>query len=658
MSNHRIACGGVLTSLLLLLCAAAAPGQTTGPIDAMEVKQRLLELANKARDLPEKEFSIQSWTEMRFALNDAMEAANQPGPTAPKLENAFETLRHKVDALQPRSLLPDENPRLGLSATLFATKRDGRVDNAELMWAAADPSDQFELQRASAEAGPYTTIYTGTGTSFNEYGLSDEASYYRVIARREGKELGSNVVSVTPMSMPEGLAEFSNQTANDAGLPREPLKVRGTYYDFRTVYEDRALKHVVMRTSTDGTHWMDGPVVMDRNSHPELADCKFESGTIFYDETNDQIVWWCHWELSGPRYGHGKAMVATAKPGEPFKVHHIYNPLGIQVRDMSVFVDQDKQGYLVAASNVPGQGANATIYLFKLNETYDDAVEIVAKVVEGGYREAPHIIRDGGFYYLFFSQAAGWYPSRGGYVSAKSLRGAWSDPRSVGNPSTFSSQSGPVVEFGRSDDPVAVMMGNRWIRGEGTARFSAMPIHFANGFAFYDYAPLLLHDEATSRIVPVHLGKLLSQDRPVESSIPGKPGNEPAKAFDGDYDTFFQSDKKEWPFTLTTDLGASSEVRNVQISWYIHKGSEAYYTYSIEGSPDGREWTTLLDRTDPADTTVTRTYGFTSDILPDNSVARYLRIKVLQAHLHNNPSNWYSPTVYEVKVFGEPVRGS
>jgi hypothetical protein len=139
----------------------------------------------------------------------------------------------------------------------------------------------------------------------------------------------------------------------------------------------------------------------------------------------------------------------------------------------------------------------------------------------------------------------------------------------------------------------------------------------------------------------------------VETSIPGSSGHEAAKAFDGDYFSAFQSDQKQWPFTLTTDLGRECEVRNVQISWHIHKGSEAFYTYSIERSVDGKEWTTLLDRTDQNDNLVSKTYGFTSDLLPEGSKARYVRVNVKRAHLHNNPNNWYPPTVYEVKVFGK-----
>jgi hypothetical protein len=571
------------------------------------------------------------------------------------LNDAYATLKGKVDLLAKRKPAADSGAQCGLSASVFATDPAGPANHVALLWATSETCDQFDIFRSSDQAGPFKKVASCTGLSYNDYALADGSYFYRVDGYRAGQKLTSNVAGVSTLKLPDGLASFSNQTANESGLPGQPLKVGDTHYSFQTIRDGKALQHVLMKTSKDGQQWTDGVPVMDRESHPDLADFKFESGRIFYDKRNDQIVWWCHYELSGPHYGSGKAMVATAKPGQPFKVHHIYRPMGIEVRDMTIYVDDDQKGYLVAASNVPGQGANATLYIFRLNDTYDDVVEIVAKVVEEGYREAPHIIREGGYYYLLFSQAAGWHPSRGGYVSAQSLSGPWSAPRSIGNSSTFASQSGGIHEFGLRPKFIPVMMGNRWIRGEGTSRNSAMPIHFAQGFAFYDYSPALLYDEARNLLVPLHMGRLLSQGRPAQASTPGKPGNEAAKAFDGDYNTLFQSDKKEWPFTLTTDLGAVCNVKNVQISWYLHKGSEAFYTYKIEGSKDDKQWSTLMDRSNANDSVVSKTFGFTSDVLPDGPTARYVRIEVRRAHLHNNPTNWYPPSVYEVKVFGEPA---
>ena len=105
---------------------------------------------------------------------------------------------------------------------------------------------------------------------------------------------------------------------------------------------------------------------------------------------------------------------------------------------------------------------------------------------------------------------------------------------------------------------------------------------------------------------------------------------------------------------MQVDLERVCELSNIQTSWYICKGSEGYYTYTVEGSLDGQKWTKLLDHTDKSREEVSKTYGFNSDML--SGKARYVRLNVQNATLQNNPNNnWYTPTVYEVKVYGTPV---
>lgn len=538
-----------------------------------------------------------------------------------------------------------ERKTLALAAWPFATERSGATSGVALQWAALAPCDSYELQRAPGKGGAFATIYTGRGASFQDESLAPGSYSYRLLARRGSETLTSKTVWVSAVTLPKDAREYSNQTGAGREALDAPLKVGRTFYRFPGTRDGKTVTFRV-QTSADGKTWKDGPVVLDTTGHPDLADFKFEAESFFYDKRRNKIVWWCHWERASG-YNDGKAFVATATPGERFVVHHIYNPLGVQVRDMSVFRDSDGKGYLVAASNVAGQGANATLTLFSLNDDCTDVTGIVSRAMENGYREAPHIVRHEGYYYLFFSQAAGWYPSRAGYVSSRSLAGPWSAPRPLGNSSTFSAQSGGLREW----DKTPVMMANRWIRADGTSPNAAFPLHLAEGFVFGDYAPSLLFTR--DRVVPLQMGPLLSQDRPATASIPGAKDHDAGKAFDGDYETAFQSDDKTWPFTVATDLGAPCAVTNVQISWHLHKGSEAFYKYAIEGSLDGKTWRVLLDRTDEKDPRVSKTYGFTSDLLPEAPTARFVRVNVIRAVLHNNPNNWYPPTLYEMKVFGK-----
>jgi hypothetical protein len=650
-----LAPGSFVASSPLLAAETTAAAQQP---NAETTRTQLRAKIDEANRVPEAPHDTASWTAMRSAMNDARDLAGNASASAAELAAATAKLQTTIGGLQPRVVVPFDGPRLGLSASHVATSREGPVNHVALRWAATDAWDLYEIYRRPAAGGEAIKIYSGRGASFHDYGLPEGAFVYRLIARRNnGESLSSNIAEIATMALPASAQEYSNQTGTGAQVHR-PLKIGDTYWRFDMVTgPGRRILHFIARTSKDGINWEDGPIVLDQNSHPDLRDCKLEALSFIYDEVRDRVVWWCHWEVSGSSYAHGKALVASAKPGEPFTVHHVYTPLGIQVRDMSLFIDDDKQGYLVAASNVPGQGANSTLYIFKLNEDYTDAAEVVIKLLDGMHREAPHILKREGIYYLFFSESAGWYPSRAGYLSSRSLSGGWSELRPIANTSTFSAQSGGLQDFGTGQRFAPVFMPNRWVRGEGTSRNVMIPISLVDGFAFGDYSSTLLVDRDSDLIVPLHAGRLLSQDRPVVASIPGMPGHEPEKAFDGDYYTFFRSETRNWPFTVDVDLGTPSQIRNVQISWHIHKGSEAYYKYTIEGSDNGREWRVLLDRTDDSDTTVSRTYGFTSDLLPDAPTARHLRINVHRAVLHNNPNNWYPPTLYEVKVFGDRATG-
>src|SRR5690606_2794935 len=97
----------------------------------------------------------------------------------------------------------------------------------------------------------------------------------------------------------------------------------------------------------------------------------------------------------------------------------------------------------------------------------------------------------------------------------------------------------------------------------------------------------------------------------------------------------------------TIDLENVYDLRNIQISWYLHKGSEGTHPYEIETSIDGENFELALDRKE------NKNYGFTSDEMEGR--ARYVRVNLIDAKLHNNPNNWYTPQLSEVKIFGHEL---
>lgn len=545
-------------------------------------------------------------------------------------------------------------PVMGLEVHAFAVSENSSGNNAALNWATDGISGDIDFAvYKSADGQEYEKCYITKGTSWQDYDLLDGHTYkYKVSAiNSDGTEVAvSNEAEFSPVAKTDNMNIHSNETGGELVYPTSGTKIGDTYYSY-SMKNDNGNYYLVEKTSSDGVNYYTQRTVADKSQNQALGSCKLESVQMKYVESKNLMVIWAHWELPSG-YASGKALVITGTPGGSFKVHNIYNPLGVYVRDMTIFLDDDDTAYLVAASNEKGQSANATIYIFQMNDTYSDVTRVVKKLHENQFREFPSLVKRDGYYYLFTSQTAGWYPSQGGYTVTKDLGGQWSELRAIGNTSTFSSQSGWIQAIG--DGKNCVMHAYRWVKSSDTAGSTLCPVYFANGFAFYDYCTSFGYDMQSGALLPIQDGKLLSLNKPVTSSIKG---SSLSSVVDGSYTSAFTGTEKKWPFNIQIDLLKESDLSNVQISWYMCKGSEGYYTYYIEGSQDGVNWTRLLDRTNESSDRVTKTYGFTSDKLSGR--ARYVRLTVTNAHLHNNPNNnWYSPKVYEIKVFGQPVKNT
>ncbi len=542
---------------------------------------------------------------------------------------------------------------IGLVCNLYCVGDSLNADHAALQWATTLPVSRYILYRSTEPDTGFVPVYEGTGTSWSDVGLTlGQTYYYQLAVCEEASIFYSSVKSLTPCAAPSELDTYDNQRGSNLVYETSGTKVGNTYYSY--ALRSHAGKndiYLAESTSADGKHFGAERVVADDSQNADMASCKIESIHIEYAAKANKIIVWAHWELPSG-YNDGKALVITGTPGGEFTVHHVYNPLGIQVRDMAIFFDDDGTGYLIAAANEPGQGANATIYIFKMNDSFSDVTEVVKKLHENEYREFPNLIKRDGYYFLFTSQAAGWYPSSGAYTVTDDLYGEWSELRSIGNTSTFSSQSGWIVNLQNRN---YLMHAYRWLRASETSGTTLCPLYFDNSFAFYDYYPSFRYSTKTGELYPVQEGTLLSQDRPATASLAATAEHSAIQAVDGSYQSYYAAigDTMKWPFYLQIDLEQVCSLANIQTSWYICKGSEGYYTYTVQTSLDGEHWTTILEHTDHNSAIVNSTYGFNSDML--SGTARYVRLNVLNATLHNNPNNWYTPTIYEMKIFGQAL---
>ncbi len=361
-----------------------------------------------------------------------------------------------------------------------------------------------------------------------------------------------------------------------------------------------------------------------------------------FNDTTGKWVLWAHYEASG--YGTAQALVAssTSECG-PYTIAQTFRPLGYEVRDDYLYKDDDGTAYFMAASR-KNNGANDTLAIFRLTSDYLDVDQSagVTWAFENKYREAPVVMKKGAIYFLLTSQAAGWFPSQGAYATSTSMLGPWSDLSNLGNPSTFGGQNA----------------GAEFIKGSGSTANVLIMDHLGGNTARDDGAiwlPVLLDDTKRTATMDWYstwyvnssTGALtlpstdsIAANRPATASSTGS-GSSPQNANDRDYYTRWVASGSNWPAWWQVDLQSRRHMSEIQISWPMVKGSEAYYKYQLQFSDDGSTWTTV-DRTD------NQLYGFTVDKV--DQTARYLRVVLVDAKIQNSSKNWYTPGMWHVRV--------
>ena len=558
----------------------------------------------------------------------------------------------------------DADTELPLTTLPFATSKKGDVDSVALNWGSPTlEADSYEIYRKHGD-GEYKLVYEGTGTSWQDYGLPLGEYSYQVRMKYGDTVIASEPVSALTREMPgDKLYTINNQTGTS-------LHTKGGFYDGSLYYSysvnvSGGRASVTESSSKDGYSFGNSRVVVPTTAHKDMASCKIESVKTAYVPSKNTVIVAAHWEKPNG-YADGKLFLATGTPGGDFELRCIERPLGVEVRDMSIFIDDDGTAYLLAAANKPGvdSGANATTYVFKFKDDLTGIEEVTARLFPEMYREMPNIVKIDGWYYLFVSQTSGWAPSAGAYAVSRNMKEGWSDLRPIGNTSTFGSQSSWILQIGEGENAHYLMHAYRWgpAQGKGVSGTMIAPISFSNGVAYYDYYTTILYNSETGDMIPVTDGMLLSQGAEVTASVKSTKDGDASNLVDGDYNTAYVAASNKWPVTVEIDLGRVCDLSNIQTSWFIYKGSEGFYVYKIYGSTDGKNWDVLRDSTDLKDTVVSKSVGFTSHMVKGSY--RYIKLEVKEPRRWQDSSwdntsvygeslTWYTPTIYEVKVFGD-----
>jgi lysophospholipase L1-like esterase len=214
-------------------------------------------------------------------------------------------------------------------------------------------------------------------------------------------------------------------------------------------------------SSRDLVHWKNEGVVLA----PGLTDTGsdlyigrvIERPKVIYNAATREYVMWMH--IDRDDYGYARAGVAVSdKPEGPFRYLGSVRPNGQQMRDMTVFQDDDGRAYLVYASE-----NNNTMQVCLLAPDYLKPTTVFRRILVDQRREAPAVLKAGGKYYLITSLCSGWDPNAARVAVADSLLGKWVVS---GNPcvgldaaTTFHSQSTYVLPLGGDR---FLFMADRW----------------------------------------------------------------------------------------------------------------------------------------------------------------------------------------------------
>lgn len=236
-------------------------------------------------------------------------------------------------------------------------------------------------------------------------------------------------------------------------------------------------------------------------------NCVMERPKMIYNEKTGKYVIWFHadgrYPGSDADYGKAKAGVAIAdSPAGPYKLlgsyklnynddpnaDHGYDGWEGRgsVRDMNLFVDDDKTAYIIYSSE-----GNRTTFISKLNEEYTDLAVPRAQAREGidftrnfiGWsREAPAMFQYHDKYYMVNSGCTGWSPNPAQYAVADTPLGPWN---AMGDPcsgqdsgTTYGTQSTCVVPVD-AEDGKFMYMGDRWNAGDlSESRYVWLPMEF------------------------------------------------------------------------------------------------------------------------------------------------------------------------------------
>ncbi|KAF3760746.1 family 43 glycoside hydrolase [Cryphonectria parasitica EP155] len=228
----------------------------------------------------------------------------------------------------------------------------------------------------------------------------------------------------------------------------------GVYYLIGEDHTDgSAFQNINCYSSTDLVSWTYVGALLSQTSSGDLGpDRVVERPKVIYNSSTGKYVLWLH--IDDSSYAEAKVGVATGTSvcGK-YDYLGSWQPLGYQSRDIGLFQDDDGTAYLLTEDRVNG---------LRIDSLTSDYLNVSAAVYLFADYEAPAMLKQNGYYYLFASHLSGWDPNDNEYVYATDIAGPWSSWTTfatVGT-DTYSSQTNYILPV--SSD-LTMYLGDRWV---------------------------------------------------------------------------------------------------------------------------------------------------------------------------------------------------
>lgn len=520
-------------------------------------------------------------------------------------------------------------------------------NNVKITWPRVTKATSYNVLRGISES-QMSVVASAPGPLADDYEIprsKDAAWFYRVDAlSRTGDVLqrgGTKRIVLSPAPDHAHVVPIHNYYNSSSFSPVvSPIK--------------RATKSSKSFAITGDPKNGNNPMIVQRTTHddgstsvrtvlssktmcaPADGRCRTESEGFHKHPQTGETVFWAHYEGANG-YGTAKVVVAWGKPDQDWTFGGAFRPTGRDSRDLSFFGDRGGEGYLVSATSM-----NSDTAIYRLTSDWHAVQNLAALVMKGQRREAPSILDDNGWYYLFSSGTAGWMPTAGGYISSHNISGDWTGLEDPGNAATFGAQSGGVSRYGST----ALMNANRWAQNWPISQPFAivvMPISVSAGFASYHFYKTIEQDPINNVAIGIQSGRLSSIG--AKSSSSG--GKDEGAANDGisnDANSYFKPDKV--PFWYEVDLGRELPIEQIDLTTRLVGGSETFYSFKVSASKDGKSYKVISDQSG------NKNVGFTSFTVAGRPTARFVRVNVQKITniFNKNEADW-AAGIHELSVY-------